>query len=67
MIDWLIAGGAQPEVLEAARSDAAPSMALLLNHGITTECDAHGYTPSRSPLDWLLQGHPAACGLRRRP
>lgn len=49
MVDWLIAQGAHPEeraVLEAARFDAAASMAALLKHGISTEYDEHGDTPA---------------------
>lgn len=49
MVDWLIAHGAHLDeraMLEAARFDAAASLAALLKHGIPTECDEHGDTPA---------------------
>lgn len=48
MLQWLIARGARGDgraVMEAARSDAAAALAVLLAHGYGPEWDVHGDTP----------------------
>lgn len=48
MLQWLIARGARDDgraVMEAARSDAASALAVLLAHGYGPEWTVHGDTP----------------------